>query len=369
MNFVVKLNITSFDSLSGFFIEYGVCRKDLLITNEYLIAPHADVKKLPCDVLFQEQFGAGEPSDEIVDAMIGALSGKEYDRIIAIGGGSVIDIAKLFVFGDGLTCEKIFAEGANLQRKRGLIIVPTTCGTGSEVTSISIVEFKKKQTKLGLNIPALFADTAVLIPSLLSTLPYEVFATSSIDALIHAVESHVSPKANEFTRTFGYRAIELILHGYQELDKKGGKKEIPRDTYPFLAASVMSGIAFGNAGVGAVHALGYPLGGIYHVPHGKANYMVFEKVFAAYLAKKADLEALQYALASALGCPESKALEKMFELIEKIYPNEPIGKLGVNEEKCAQMAESVIKNQQRLLVNNPIELTVQDVREIYISCL
>jgi len=286
MGFSVKTNVCECISLEAFCREWNVGEKDLLITYEWPLK--IDEKLMPCKIISQGAYGKGEPTDEMVDAMLCDCESHNYERVIAIGGGTVIDIAKLFVFGEGLRCAEIFEKGAALPRKRKLVAIPTTCGTGSEVTCISIISFIKKQTKQGLAIPALFPDDAVLIGGMLKGMPYEIFATSSIDALIHAVESYVSPKANAFTRSLGRSAIELILKGYDVCVEKK-EKVLPDDLNSYLKASTMAGIAFGNAGVGAVHALSYPIGGIYHVPHGMANYMLFEKVFEAYLRLHADL--------------------------------------------------------------------------------
>lgn len=366
MNFAVKPSISRCGDLPDFFAQWNVGKTDLIITNEYVLSPQLKGAKAPCDTLFQEQYGSGEPSDEMVGRMLSATAGKAYRRIIAIGGGTVIDIAKLFVFGEGLDCEGIYAGGAALPRKRSLVIIPTTCGTGSEVTGISIVEFKKKQTKLGLAVPALYADEAVLIPSLLNTLPYDVFAASSIDALIHAVESYVSPKASAFTCALGKTAIQMILEGYRNMN---GKRVLPADMEPFLTASTMAGIAFGNAGCAAVHALSYPIGGNYHIPHGKANYMVFAEVFAAYHKRNADMLPLEIHLAHVLNCTQDTVWDRLFGLLSQVLDCQPLAELGVNEAKCGEMADSVIANQQRLLANNPVALSRDDIKQIYMRCI
>lgn len=371
MNFSIKSEITSCNSLEVFFERYEAGQRDLIITNEYLLTPQLKGKKAPCDCLYQEQYGKGEPSDEMVDAMLKAVEGKSYDRIIAIGGGTVIDIAKLFVFGDGLTCEEIFAKGATLPRKRSLLILPTTCGTGSEATGLSIIGFVRKNTKIGLAAPALFADEAVMIPCLLSTMPYEVFMTSSVDALIHSVESYVSPKANLFTKSFGRTSIELILSGYQKMAARGKDRALPDETdmLDFLTASTMGGIAFGNAGVGAVHALSYPIGGSFHIPHGQSNYMVFAEVFAAYRTLGADLTELEGVMATAMGCCANDVWSKLFSLISGMLPAPSLRSVGADEATCAEMAASVVENQQRLLVNNPVPLTREQIEDIYLKCL
>ena len=369
MSFIVKPSLSDCESLLSFFDQWKVGARDLIITNRYVLEPQLDGQDTPCDCLYQEEYGRGEPSDEMIDAMLNAIQGKQYDRIIAIGGGTVIDISKLFVFGNGLSCEEIFEKGAVLPRKRGLILIPTTCGTGSEVTGISIAEFKKRHTKIGLAVPALYADEAVLIPSLLNTLPYEVFATSSIDALIHAVESYVSPKANTFTRAMGRSAIELILKGYQEI-AMSQKQHLPQNMSAFLTASTMAGIAFSNAGCAAVHALSYPIGGEYHISHGKANYMVFAKVFEKYRELKADLSPLEDVLKDIFQLRSRQEVwVPFFSLLDHILTRLPLGELGVDEAKCAEMAASVIQNQQRLLQNNPVELSEETIKQIYMRCI
>lgn len=366
MQFLVKPVIESSPNLQTFFEQWDVGARDLIITNEYLLAPHLHGASAPCATLYQEQYGRGEPSDEMVDAMLLAVRGREIDRVIAIGGGTVIDISKLFVFGGDMDCAEIYEKGAALEKTRKLIIIPTTCGTGSEVTGISIVEFKSKATKLGLSVPALYADEAVLIPSLLESLPYEVFATSSIDALIHAVESYVSPKANAFSKAMGRTAIEDILRGYQSM---GTARTLPADMQSFLFASTMAGIAFSNAGCATVHAMSYPVGGTWHVPHGKANFMLFEAVFRAYKKLGADLSELETVLAGALSCTIEQVWQELFALIEKIYDNQTLSKLGCDAAKCQEMAHSVVDTQQRLLGNSPVALTAEQICKIYMDCL
>jgi 4-hydroxybutyrate dehydrogenase len=137
----------------------------------------------------------------------------------------------------------------------------------------------------------------------------------------------------------------------------------------FLVASTMAGIAFGNAGVGAVHAMAYPIGGIYHVPHGKANYLVFSEVFAAYKRLGADLSGLERIIAGTLKCPGESAWPVLSALLDKVLSRQPLSELGADEAKCGEMAASVVQNQQRLLVNNPVNLSVDDIKSIYVKCL
>ncbi|MCP1102680.1 4-hydroxybutyrate dehydrogenase [Aequitasia blattaphilus] len=368
MSFSIKPTIAVYDSLKGFMEEKQVGEGDLIVTNEYVLSPQLGEAKAPCAVLYQEKYGQGEPSDEMVDAILKDIKGKNYKRIIAIGGGTIIDISKLLRFNDDYNVEEIYAKGVDLVKERELIVIPTTCGTGSEVTNISILEFKKKKTKMGLAVPQLFADEAALVPKMLSTLPYGVFATSSIDALVHAMESYVSPKATAFSRMFGKAAMEKILNGYQKMQKEQEAK-LPADMEDFLIASTMAGVAFGNAGCAAVHALAYPIGAIYHVPHGKANHMVFEATFNMYKELGADLSPVEEVLAEIFNCSKEESWKQMFDLLDFVLKRESLGSIGVDEKIAEEMAASVIENQQRLLANNPIELSQEQIKIIYERCI
>ncbi len=368
MDFSIKPTIALYDALQAFMEVKGLGTGDLIVTNEYVLAPALGEKSAPCDTLYQEKYGQGEPTDEMVDAILTDIKGKGYKRIIAIGGGTIIDVSKLLLFNDEYKVEDLYAKGAELKRERELIVIPTTCGTGSEVTNISILEFKQKKTKMGLAIPQLFADEAALVPAMLKTLPYGVFATSSIDALVHAMESYVSPKATPFSRVFGKGAMEKILGGYLKM-QASGEARLPEDMEDFLVASTMAGVAFGNAGCAAVHALAYPIGAMYHVPHGKANHMVFEATFNMYKELGADLGPAEEVLAEILDCEKSQVWEKMFALLDFVLKRESLGSIGVDESIAEEMAASVIANQQRLLANNPLELSQEQVKTIYVRCI
>ncbi|MBP1757860.1 MAG: 4-hydroxybutyrate dehydrogenase [Firmicutes bacterium] len=254
-----------------------------------------------------------------------------------------------------------------LAKGKELIIVPTTCGTGSEVTNISILALNSRGTKKkGLAGPALFADHAVLIPELLHGLPFRFFATSSIDALVHAVESSLSPKATEFSKLFGHRAIEIILRGFMEIRDKGQEARIPL-LGDFLVASTYAGIAFGNAGCAAVHALSYPLGAVYHVPHGEANYAMFTGVLNKYISIKADGEIakLNAFIADILGCEVSCVYEELENLLNILIPKKPLHEYGMTEADIQGFTDSVRENQQRLMANNFVPLDDAAVYDIY----
>lgn len=205
-----------------------------------------------------------------------------------------------------------------------------------------------------------------MIPELLTGLPFRFFATSSIDALVHAVESSLSPKGNEYTRMFGYKAIDMILHGYMEIRDKGPDARIPL-LDRFLVASNYAGIAFGNAGCAAVHALSYPLGATYHVAHGESNYAMFTGVMKNYMEIKQDGEIakLNSFIADILGCDVENVYESLEDLLNILIPKKALHEYGVTEEDLVEFTDSVMTNQGRLMANNFVELDRDRVYKIY----
>lgn len=363
----LKPQIHKFDNFTEFAKEFNLGKGDLVITNEFIYEPYMRSANLECDYIFQEKYGFGEPSDEMIDKIISEVCKKTYKRIIAVGGGSVIDIGKLLVLKEAHKTIDIFEKRIPLVKERELIIVPTTCGTGSEVTNLSIAEIKEKQTKMGLGIDELYADYTVLIPELVKSLPYKFFVASSIDALIHSVESFVSPKSNCYTELYCLRAINMIMNGYLKIIEKGQdyRLEIIED---FLIASNYAGIAFGNTGVGAVHALSYPLGAGYHVPHGEANYQFFTEVFKTYneLNPSGKIKEINKILADILGVDsDSDVYGALEEILNKLLNKKKLREYGMKEEEIVTFTDSVIEKQQRLLLNNYVPLSREHILNIF----
>lgn len=369
--FSIKPAITSVPDLPTLFQELQVGQHDLLLTNQYIIEPHLDLDHLPLDVVYLENYIQGEPTDQAADQLLQQVNTKDYDRILAIGGGSVIDNAKLLVYGAGVNMQQIAANGADLPKKRQLIIVPTTTGTGSEVTNVAVFNFLAKQTKVGLAYPQMYADQVYLVPQLAKTMPYKVFATSSIDALVHAIESYLSPKATSFSKLFSVQAMTTIIQGYNQIiiQQQVGQTPQGQLLLDFLEASTMAGVAFGNAGCGPVHALAYPIGATYHIAHGQSNYLVFSGTFRKYQELGADLSALENILATVLPVAPKATLSELEKLIDQILPNQSLSQIGMTEQTCQEFAQSVMDNQQRLMINSPITLTQQDVCDIYTQLL
>ncbi len=352
-----------------FITDFAVGKGDLVLTNKLIYKPYFGELNIGADVVFQEQYGQGEPTDEMAEAILADLSGS-YRRVIAIGGGTVIDLAKLFAIRDASPVLDLFDRKRDLVRDKELVLVPTTCGTGSEMTNVSILDSTTRRTKMRLATEELFADDAVLIPQLLEGLPYRVFAAGSIDALIHAVEAFVSPRASPYTRLFAKEAITIIIRGYRTLARDGEIARVPL-LEDFLFASNYAGISFGNAGAGAVHALSAPLGSAFQIPHGEANYALFTSVFAAYLGKKnsGSIARLGSILSAALGCDAKDTHASLVSLLEKILPLKPLREYGVVAADLPGFTAEVVSTQCRLLENGFVTLSEEDVLGVYRACL
>ena len=368
LQLIFRPELHRFETVRQFAEEFSLGETDLVITNQYIYEPYFGGLGLTCKVLYQERYGSGEPTDEMVEAMAADVQSMPgtYKRVIGIGGGTVLDISKLFALKHLHPVEKLYDRELPVIKDKKLILVPTTCGTGSEVTNIAILAFLKRNTKFGLADDAMYADQAVLIPEFLKNLPYPVFAASSIDALVHAAESSLSPKATPYTKLFGYRAVELILKGYEIIAKEGqgARTELLDD---FLLASNYAGLAFGTAGCAAVHSMSYPLGGTFHVPHGESNYALFRGVIENYLEIKSDgaIADLAEHISTVLGCPANEAYSRMFELLDKILVRRTLKEYGADKEMLKSWAKEVMTGQERLLKNNFVPFDEARVYKIY----
>lgn len=364
----IRPDIYTFDTCKEFLENFKIGKEDLVITSEHTYVSYFQKYNLDTNVIFIRKYGSGEPSDEMVEAIYRDTKDISYKRVIAIGGGSVLDVSKLFALKTISPVVDLFEHKLKFIKDKELILIPTTCGTGSEITNISILELKSKHTKLGLAVDELYADLAVMIPELLEDLPFKFFATSSIDALIHAIESSVSPKATSYTEMFSYKAMKMILEGYKEIAKNGPEARIPL-LKEFLLASNYAGIAFGNAGCGAVHAMSYPLGANYHVAHGEANYQMFIGVFKTYqrLNPEGKIAKLNKFLADILNCNEDEVYTKIEELLNVLIPKKQLREYGLKEEELREFTQSVMTKQGRLMANNYVELNEETVYEIYKS--
>lgn len=363
----LKPTLYTYDTCKDFVEDLKIGKGDLIITNQYIYEPNFGDLDLQCAVIFQEKYGMGEPSDEMAEAIYKDMP-KDVKRIIGIGGGTVMDLCKLFILKHVSPILDLFDGKVPVEKDKELILIPTTCGTGSEVTNVSVRALISRDTKKGIANDAMYADKAVLITQLLRTLPFKVFATSSIDALVHAVESALSPDSSASFRVFSYNAIELILRGYLKIRDEGPDARIPL-MKDFLLASNWAGIAFSVPGCAAVHAMSYPLGAKYHVPHGESNYAMFTGVMNCYMSIKSDGEIakMNRFIADILGCEPENVYAELEKLLNVILPKKALHEYGVKEEELAEFAESVMQNQGRLMAHNFVKLDYDKVYGIYKS--
>lgn len=364
--FQLRTEVCTFKDCKEFANFFNINEKDLVLTSKSTYESFLEHLNLKGTIIFKNNYGTGEPSDEMINKIFKSIEGKRFDRIFAVGGGSIIDIAKLLVIKDAKNTLDLFERKIPFIKDKMLISVPTTCGAGSEVSNISIAMLKEKNTKMGLATDELYPDYAVLIPDLLKELPYEFFITSSIDAMIHAVESFLSPKSNTYTELFSLKALELILKGYNYILDKGEDSRMDK-LDNFLKASNYAGIAFSNTGTGAVHALSYPLGGTYHVTHGEANYVMFTEIMKTYNKKSptGKIQEINIAISNILECDIDSVYTELTQVLDKLLERKPLREYGMKVEEIELFTDSVIEGQQRLLVNSYIPLSRNDIMNIY----
>lgn len=367
--FSIKTEIEEYDTFEQYAEEAELGADDLVLCGKHTFDDYIAPLNLGVQTLFREKYGKGEPTDAMVDAILDELRDKKFHRIIAIGGGTVIDIAKVVVVaGKNDSVDDLYDHVEELEEKHPLVIIPTTCGTGSEVTNISVINRVSKGVKMGLASPAMLPSKAIMITNMLDSLPYKVFATSSIDAMVHSVESFLSPNACSISRMFSKEALITIIRCWKGFVEAGGKDAWKKYAAEFLKASNWAGIGFGYAGCAAVHACAYPLGSVYHIPHGQSNQLMFRAVMEAYkqIQPMGKINELEEIIANALEIEEKEvAFITFYELMDAVLKAQPLSEFGIKESDLEVFASDVIKTQQRLLKNNYVELSEKQILSIY----
>lgn len=310
-----------------------------------------------------------EPDPALADAGADMARKERVRCVVGIGGGSTMDVAKAIAVlarNEGKAVDYI---GLGLVKKPGLpsIMVPTTAGTGSEVTFTSVFTMRTTKTKGGINSPYLYPHTAILDPQLTLNLPPGVSATTGMDALTHAIESYTSLQAHFMSESVSLRAIELIA-----ANLRGAVFDGQRYAYreSMTQGSYLAGLGLAMAGVGAVHALAYPLGAMFDIPHGMANAVmlpyVLEYNYPGNIQKFCDIALAMNEEDSDLTERELAACAAMavFDLSEDLGIPMTLKDLHIPKEAIPQMAEAAIKV-TRPLMNNPRPVFVETARELY----
>jgi alcohol dehydrogenase class IV len=318
-------------------------------------------------VLFEDV--VADPPSGVIERAVSLCREERIDLVLSIGGGSALDTAKLVAYlaksGDRL--DDIYGVGLAKGQRLPLLLVPTTAGTGSEVTPIAIVTTPTTEKK-GVVSPRLLPDWAILDPELTLGLPGHVTAATGIDAMVHAIEAYTSRhRKNPMSDQLARQALALLSQNIREVCRNGRNVEARAQ---MLLGSMLAGMAFANAPVAAVHALAYPIGAIFHVPHGLSNALVLMGVLRFNLPAA---EALYAELATiidpeASGLSTSEAARRFVDGLAAICRDckvpASLAEVGVRESDLPKLAEDAMK-QTRLLVNNPREVTYADAFAIY----
>ena len=314
-----------------------------------------------------------EPTVTEIDQAINDLNVvSNFDGVVGIGGGSTIDVAKLLAVSGSIEGSIRNYIGTNLIGKSGipLIILPTTSGTGAEVTPGSIVKDKKKEWKKVVLSSYLIPDRVILDPELTISLSPKITAETGMDAFTHAIECFICNKANLMSDLFALDSIRLINNYLRRAVRNGNDKEA---RYNMAIASLYGGIAITNSGTGGVHALAYPLGGKYNIGHGLSNSILLADVmeFNAKAVPEKFIKVAEVIGIETTNFPKGKVVESVVDEIRKLVKDVGINIEGleVSEKVLDNLATLAISEQQRLLKNNPRPISYEDARQIYKKAL
>ena len=313
-----------------------------------------------------------DPPEAVVRLAVDFARAHDTDLVIGIGGGSSMDVAKLIavLVGSEQDLSQIYGIGNVAGTRVPLVQIPTTAGTGSEVTNIAIVT-TGATTKMGVVAPQLFADMAILDATLTLGLPPLVSAATGIDAMVHAIEAYTSKhKKNPLSDALAQQALGLLSKNIIRVCENGADLAARQ---AMLLGAFLAGQAFSNAPVAAVHALAYPIGGIFHVPHGLSNSLVLPHVLRFNMSHASE----QYAQLASIVAPHvegsaearAEALIVAMQQIAKVTGIETtLQQVGIQHSDLDQLADDAML-QTRLLGNNPRELLRDDAYAIYSAAL
>ena len=311
-----------------------------------------------------------DPPVSVVEAALADAREAAVDGVIGFGGGSSMDVAKLIalLIGGGERLDDVYGVGQAKGTRLPLIQIPTTAGTGSEVTPISIITVGETEKK-GVVAPQLLPDIALLDAELTLGLPAHVTAATGIDAMVHAIESYTSASANNnpVSKALAREALRLLGAHIESAVKDGTNVKARSD---MLLGAMLAGQAFANSPVAAVHALAYPIGGIFHVPHGLSNALVLPHVMRfntetcgeAYAVLATDV------FPDLAATPSDQRVNQFIDRLEALSADlgleQTLREVGIGEADLATLASDAMK-QTRLLVNNPREVSETDALAIY----
>ncbi|MBO0457971.1 iron-containing alcohol dehydrogenase [Enterococcus hulanensis] len=315
-----------------------------------------------------------EPNYHEAQAMVDEFKQEQADFIIAIGGGSVMDVAKLasILATDEYTVKDLLDNPLLAKKQITSLMIPTTAGTGSEATPNSIVGVPEKELKIGIVNPEMIADYVILDSRMIKKLPKPIAAATGVDALCHAIECFTSAKANPISNTFALEALDLIMNNIIEACTNSEALEAKSR---MLLGSFYAGVAITSSGTTAVHALSYPLGGKYHIAHGVSNAMLLTPVMKFNQPAIKDLLAVAYDRVVKTGDKDLSVddkseymLNQLEEIVKVLEIPTSLKEFDVPEEDLDGLVAAGMEV-TRLLVNNKREVTPEDARKIYLEIL
>ncbi len=314
-----------------------------------------------------------DPSQSTLKSAVSAGRDAGATSVVGFGGGSSLDVAKLaaLLLGGGEDLEEAWGVGLAKGPRLPLVLIPTTAGTGSEVTPVSIITVSEEE-KRGVSSPVILPDIAVLDAELTLGLPTAITAATGVDAMVHAIEAYTSANANNnpVSKMLAKQALQLLGANIEAV-VRNGKDLNARGA--MLLGSMLAGQAFANSPVAAVHALAYPLGSHFHVPHGLSNALLLAHVMRFNAPQAADAyseiapSAFPHLSEVRHGQERCDAfIASLSELANRLGMQTRLQEVSVSEADLPVLAKDAMK-QARLLVNNPREVTQLDALEIYRS--
>lgn len=373
----IIFGVNSIESLGEILNNYNVS-KTLIVTDKGVYG--AGLIKKPKEII--ESAGIiidvisnvrPEPPIALVKELLKKIKDNEYDMLIGIGGGSSMDATKILsvLITNDEPLENFL--GIEKIRKPGIptLLIPTTAGTGSEVTPNAIVTDLNKHLKIGIVSRYLIATVVILDPTMTLGLPKHITASTGIDALTHSLESYISKKANLLSDMFSLKSIGLILKSIRTAYEDGSDINARND---MLIGSLLGGMALTSAGTAGVHALAYPLGGRYGVPHGIANSMMLIPVLqynmTSVIDKIADIADLLDFDTDGFSVKDKAetVLEYLESLIHDLNIPADLKEYGVEFSHLDDIADAAMKV-TRLLDNNPKKLSREEIKNLYAKLL
>lgn len=314
-----------------------------------------------------------EPAYTDVEKVINEVESYEGDIIIAIGGGSVMDSAKLcsILKGAIYSIRDLLNGTTDVKKQIKSIMIPTTCGTGSEATCNAIVAIPEEQSKKGIVNDCMIPDYVILDAQMIKNLPKSIVSATGVDALAHAVECYTSKKATPFSDVYAMESAKLIFKNIREAYKNPDNMEAKTN---MMLGAFYGGVSITGSGTTAVHALSYPLGGKYHIAHGVSNAILFAHVMEfnkdackERLAKMCDV-IFPELIEKTVSEKADYIIEQISDIVTVTDIPTDLSKWGVSIDDLDFLVDAGSK-QQRLLVNNMKELSLEDIKNIYMKVL